>query len=150
MQAGQCTNSVWFQRPGAQYAGPRARVQQGRVVPIVGEDQNPVFIPSAHALQVAALRAQLAEKEAELEGLGEGLGGLERENSNLEAQVWAPGMFSELPAVLIARAVGHGRGATSVSGCARRGAVGGCGSVHIIEPHQPKNGTPLRPCRWTR
>ena len=40
-------------------------------------------------LQAAALRAQLAEQEEELAGLGEGLGGLERENSNLEAQVGA-------------------------------------------------------------
>lgn len=37
--------------------------------------------------QVEALRAQLAEAEAEAAALGESMGGLERENSNLEAQV---------------------------------------------------------------
>jgi predicted nuclease with TOPRIM domain len=40
-----------------------------------------------HAVQAEELRRQLAEREGELAELGKGLGGLERENANLEAQV---------------------------------------------------------------
>jgi hypothetical protein len=46
--------------------------------------------PVCHAVRAAQaeeLRRQLAEREGELAELGEGLGGLERENANLEAQV---------------------------------------------------------------
>ena len=42
---------------------------------------------AVRAVQAEELRRQLAEREGELAELGEGLGGLERENANLEAQV---------------------------------------------------------------
>ena len=108
------------------------------------------FCVSAHPLQVAALRAQLAEKEAELEGLGEGLGGLERENSNLEAQVWAPGMFSELPAILTATTVGHGRGAAPGCDCARLSEMQAVGAVAAFTSSNHTPETSIRPHRWTR
>lgn len=48
-------------------------------------------------VQAQKLREELSEREGELAELGYGVGGLEKENSNLEAQVGAGGMFGAAP-----------------------------------------------------